>query len=231
MMRWIVLVLLVGLAACDMSGAPLTPTVEVIPTATPVRDEWTRVSADGVQLSVRPPSGWQSITNEYGILLAEHAGMTGDTTPHGILVYIFVQKVHDLGMPITEGGNLAWDVLNNVTQRQEYVGNSTVTDTVAIRWGERDAAYYLLSDSDGNYTFVLAMVMPSAEKLVVCNITTTAEDADRIREMLPRILENVMVDGAPLDESIDDLLPDPLVFPEAPAETTDEPSSESTADW
>lgn len=202
-----------GLAACKMTSAVPVPTEEATPEVTEAPKAWAHVAAGGVQLGIRTPDGWQSISNDYGILLAEHADMVDAETPSGILIYIFVPDMREIDLASFDNQNLAWAVLDHVTQIPQYVGESTVTDTVPFLWGSHEAAYYLLSDEDGNRTLVLALVVPIVNKIVVCNISTSAGDAHRIRDLLPVVLASLTVNGETIDESALAVLPDPLVFP------------------
>src|SRR5215208_1426083 len=111
---WIVIVAVMGLAACKVTETAPAPTVEATPEVTESSEDWAHVDSDGVRLDVRTPVGWQAIPNEYGILLTEHAGLDGpDTSPlEGILIFIFVPKLDDIDMDTLEGSNFAWGVLS-----------------------------------------------------------------------------------------------------------------------
>ena len=220
--------MLVALAACQSGTAP-TPTVE--PTPSPTPDEVAQVFADGVTLAIQTPRGWQSVPNDYGILLAEHAELHGNGTPNGILVYIFVPKMSDMGVDDDDDGNLALAVLDHVTTLPAYVGDSTVTEALPMRLGLHNAAYYLLSDAEDNRTFVLALTDPATDKLVVCNVSASRRDSARIRDILPIVLANLTIDGQPVDLSGLAALPDPLVFPDHRRDHDyDDATHEATAD-
>lgn len=209
MLRWIPIVMLIALAACQTgTGAP--PALE--PTASPAPDEVMQVSADGVTLAIQTPRGWQSVPNDYGILLAEHAELHGSGAPNGILVYIFVPKIEDMAVDDHEA-NLALAVLEHVTRLPAYVGDSTVTSAVPMRLGPHNAAYYLLSDAEDNRTLVLALTDPATNKIVVCNVSSSRHDSGRIRGVLPTVLASLTIDGQAIELDGLDALPDPLVFP------------------
>lgn len=231
MMKPILLVvILLAFAACQMNTATSPATTETLPEATDEGGEWTSVTAEGVELSIRTPPDWKSITDDHGILLAEHVRPNEVQRPDGVLVYIFVPRMHDIDINNFEAPNKAWAALNHVAQNRELVGHSTVTSTVAFEWGEHDAAYYLLTDGEGNHTIVIALVVPVINKMVVCNISSPAEDAARIRAVLPEVLSQLSVNGVLMDSSALASLPDPLPFPvhrevgySDAAQSTDEP--------
>lgn len=226
MFRWITLVVLVTLTACQ-TATGLTPTLA--PTESPTPNEVTQVSADGVTLAIQTPHGWQSVPNDYGILLAEHAELYGSGTPDGILVYIFVPKMED--MPVDDhDDNLALAVLDHVTKLPAYVGDSTVTSAMPMRLGSHNAAYYLLSDADDNRTLVLALNDPATNKIVVCNVSSSRRDSVRIRSILPTVLANLTIDGQAIVLEGLDALPDPLVFPVHRREADDEATPDATED-
>ena len=201
--------MLIALAACQ-TGTGITPTLE--PTASPTPDEVTQVSVDGVTLAIQTPRGWQSVPNEHGILLAEHAELHGNGAPNGILVYIFVPEMKDMDVDDSQD-NLALTVLDHVTKLPSYVGDSTVTTAIPMRLGPHNAAYYLLSDAQNNRTFVLALTDPATNKIIVCNVSSSNYDSARIRRVLPLVLANLTIDGQSVDLGGLDALPDPLVFP------------------
>ncbi len=191
-----------------------TATAEVTPDPSPTADSWAHVTSENVKISVMTPPGWQAISNEYGILLAEHADLVQSNTPEGLLVYIFVPEMDHIKYPKPSSTNLAWSVLNHIAHLPSYTGTANVSDTVAFDWDKHDAAYYLLSDQDGSRTMVVAVSLPGQDKLIVCNISTTAKDARRIRALLPDVLASLTVNGQRMDTAALRQLPDPLVFPE-----------------
>lgn len=236
MLRWIILAVALSTAACR-AGAIATPTVE--PTASPTEatpSEIAEVSAEGVTLSLRMPDGWQSIPNDYGILLAEHTELNVAGAPSGILVFVFVQGTVELDLDTVEEGNSAYRLLTHVSRRPDAsLNNATISQTVPLELGAHEAAYYLLSDGHGNKTLVLAMAAAgNPDTIVVCNVSASREDAGRIREVLPTMLANLSIDGQPVDMRGLEHLPDPLVFPEHrrdhhPPEATREAGAGSTS--
>lgn len=229
---WLALVVLFSLAACQV-GTGTAPTL--IPTSAPTPDEVAEMSSSGVTLTLRMPHGWQSVPNEYGILLAEHTEL-GDDAPDGILVYVFVQGIGELDLEPTPEDNPAFRLLNHVTRApDDSMRDASISQTTAFTMGAHQAAYYLLSDGHGNKTLVLAMSRESDDKVIVCNVSASRYDAERIRTILPMMLSNLKIDGQPVDMTGLEALPNPLVFPEHAYErdkddTTREPQPDSTSE-
>ncbi len=222
MTRWLLLAVLI-FAGCRTSAVSPTATAEVTPDLSPTVDSWAHVTSENVKISVMTPPGWQAISNEYGILLAEHAGLVQSNTPEGLLVYIFVPEMDHIAYPRPTKKNLAWSVLDHISHLPSYTGTANVSETVAFDWDGHDAAYYLLSDKDGSRTIVLAVALPGQDKLVVCNASTTSRDATRIRALLPDVLASLTVNGIHMSTAALKTLPDPLIFPDYATPEATEP--------
>lgn len=190
--------------------------------------EVAEVSADGVTLALDAPQGWQSIPNERGILLAEHTELSGGEPTNGILVYVFVQPTVELELHTVDESNLALELLKHVTKRPDSsLDDATITETEPLRVGLHDAAYYLLSDQHGNRTLVLALANSASDKVIVCNVSASYHDSDRIRDVLPMMLSRLTIDGETIDLTGLDGLPSPLIFP---IHHRREPDAEATPD-
>lgn len=232
MLRWFLLAVAVIGVACQPNVTP-TPVAE--PTTIPPTEAVAEVSAAGVTLSLDMPDGWQSVPNEHGILLAEHTNLYDSQSPDGILVYIFVQATVDFEIETPPDENPAYRLLSHVAGMPDAsLHNATLSQTVPMELGAHEAAYYLLSDGHGNKTLVLALAPDGKpDKIIVCNVSASNHDAARIRAVLPMMLQNLTIDGQPVDMSGLDTLPDPLIFPEhrrerQPPEATREPGATST---
>jgi hypothetical protein len=146
-----------------------------------------------------------------------------DGSPNaGMLVYIFVPPPSEFAV-LTGSGNFAYAVLNHVVRMPQRVGRDvSVTEPISFRWGDYDAAYYLLSGLDAR-TMVLAVAVPNADKsrpsLVVCNISVPNDREGVLRTALPFILDGLTIDGTTLEGDALQTLPDPLPFPVLQRET------------
>ena len=131
----------------------------------------------------------------------------------GFLIHIFVQNVSSFHVPDWAGRNMAWMVLKQVVRNPDYVGNALVSEPVAFEWDGHDAAYYLLNNRDGTVTMLLALDMPGQDNMIVCHVSVPAAQSERIRELLPGLLETLTIDGTQISMIALDVLPQPLVFP------------------
>jgi len=176
-----------------------------------------RVYHDGgsLQLSILVPDGWETFNTDAGIVLNEQVGSaTLDQPLSGLLVHIFVPNISKFAFPESSDVNLAWAILKQVVSNPDYIGNAVVSDPVGFKWGQYDAAYYLLSNRDQTVTMLLALGMPERDNLVVCHVSVPDTQADRIRAVLPDLLSSLMIDGKLVNAAALRDLPDPLIFPE-----------------
>lgn len=177
---------------------------------------------EGVNLRLDAPAGWQADVMD-GLLLVEHTASMDDGSPNaGMLVYIFVPPVSEFAV-LTGSGNFAYAVLNHVVRMPQRVGRDvSVSDPVGFRWGNYDAAYYLLSGLDVR-TMVLAVAVPNNNglrpSLVVCNISVPNDHEGMLRTVLPFVLDGLTIDGTTLEGDALQSLPDPLPFPVLQRET------------
>lgn len=175
---------------------------------------WSQHDSDGIQLRIQVPDGWQTYHTDAGIVLAEHIS-SAESGGHleGILIHVFVPDMNDFDIPDDEDVNMAWWVLNQVVHNPDYIGTALVSEPVAFEWDHHDAAYYLLNNNDNTVTMLLALGLPDTHKMVVSHISAPVTHADRVRPLLPDLLDTLTVNGIALDASALDHLPDPLAFP------------------
>lgn len=217
--RFGVIASVVFLAACQSGVVDPSVSAQVSSTAAPAvtpTSEWSTLSRDSVDLRIRTPDGWAAITDDAGILLAEHSEFTHDgVQADGLLIYIFIPEMDKLDIPVpNDPENMAFDVLNYVTEHaNKYLEGSVASTPQPFVWHEHPAAYYLLSDRHDNSTLVVAVELPGNQRLIVCNISTPASEAHRIREVLPTVFENLYINDEQISTDALDSLPDPLVFP------------------
>lgn len=202
-------------------AAPITPTTRLTPTVSPEATseptpvEWIEHEVDGVLLGVQKPKGWQAQHTEDGILLVEHSGsMAGGADMRGVQVHIFVHSMD--GFEIVVGKNAAWSVLEQIVRDRKYIGSARANKPYGFEWSRHDAAFYLSNNGDGNMTMLIAIAIPDTKRMVVCNVTSPASEAGRIRDILPIIFSSLTLNGIQLDVSALRQLPDPLVFPPDP---------------
>jgi hypothetical protein len=224
---WIAAALLI-LAACEIMSSPPTPTTTTLQNtgvasslAAPTADmspRWIETENNGVALGCWQPSGWTIDTSE-GVLLAEHAASIGTgEPPSGVMIYIFVPEIEHLEVAPDDEHNFAMSVLRQVATNPEHTGHDVaVSDPAPFVWGAHDAAYYLLSSSQGFKAIVIGIALPDDhERLVVINMTVPTAQAAHMRRILPRVLDDLQINDVKLNGTALDALPDPLAFPTAP---------------
>jgi len=216
------------LAACEMMSPPPSPTASDLRNTgvasqliTPTPDaapQWIEADVNHVSVGVWQPSGW-SMDNDDGLLLAEHAMSIGTGEPlGGAMIHIFVPEVAHLEIAPSAEGNFAMSVLQQVATNPEHIGSDVaVSEPTPFRWGAHEAAYYLITSAQGFRSMVLGISLPNDhERLVVINVTMPTDQSDHMRQMLPRVLHELTINGVALNSAALGVLPDPLVFPQYP---------------
>lgn len=213
MLKLLVLIVILNIAGCQELNNPPTPTSTPVPTPSPMPSaSWAIHDSTGINIKIKIPYGWETYNTETGIVLTEHMGKpeTGGVL-EGILIYLFIPPM-DGPEENSENENSAWKMLKQVINNPKYVGNALVSEPVAFDWDHHDAAYYLLNNRDGTLTLLLAMELPD-HHFVVAHISLPEIQADRLRPLLPDLLESLTIDNTVVDVSALRDLPDPLVFP------------------
>lgn len=224
---WLVAVLVIT-AACDVMSPPPTPTTGSLqntgvasPLATPTVDtapQWIETEDNGVALGCWKPYGWTFDTSE-GLLLAEHVMSLATGEPlTGTMIYIFVPEVEHLAVAPDDEHNFAMTVLRQVATNPEHTGRDVVvSDPTPFAWGAHDAAYYLISSAEGFYSIVIGVALPDDhDRLVVINVTMPVDQVERMRDLLPRLLNDLEINGTRLSSAALAALPNPLAFPPIP---------------
>lgn len=206
----------IAVAGCQGMQASATATVlAVTPTVTtPLAQSNIEIEVADVKIAMNIPKGWRSQEARYGVLLVENAGYNHPSSKlSGMQVYVFVRGVNDFSIPLGTNSNSAWNILDHVVSKPDYVGDAAVSGPTGFRWKGHDVAYYLLHDSHNNLSLVLALIMPQPERLVVFNVSCPEERAADLRMALPELLSGLTLNDMAIDPSLVETLPDPLVFP------------------
>lgn len=218
----IVIVLMILFAACQPASEPPSASPDTlfnveqeIRTFNQTNDRrWIETEVDDVTIGMWLPSGWAVDTAD-GIIMAEHfTGVENGVPNPGMLVYIFVPPLDRFDLPAETDANAALHVLNQVVRMPNELGtNVAATTPVEFFWDDHQAAYYLLTGLDGIRSLVLAVELAGTNKLIVCNISIPGNQVARIREVLPRLLDELAINGANLTGAGLNALPNPLSFP------------------
>lgn len=205
-----------GIAGCQgMQSAAATATLVVPPSPTP-SNEQTNIQSevDDVKISMNVPKGWHSQQARYGVLLVEKTEYVHPNSKlSGMQVYVFVRSVEDFQSAEATNSNVAWNILNHIVSKPNYIGDAVVTGPTGFEWKEHDGAYYLLNDAHSNLSLVMALVLPDGKQLVAVNVSCPQERAKDIRLTLPELLMGLTLNDIAIDPSLVAALPDPLVFP------------------
>ncbi len=180
---------------------------------------WVETTINGIQVGCWIPATWQ--VDDYDGLVMVDAATDADKS---MLIYVFAPATQDFAFPTSEAGtSYALEVLRQVVQMPVHIGaDMALSEPVAFAWGDHDAAYYLLTSDDGVHALVLAITVPGEHKLVVLNISLSAQVAGTMRDKLPDLLDGLTINGVRLTGASLSALPDPLNFPVIELATTPE---------
>jgi hypothetical protein len=185
------------------------------PAAENVRNGKVTVTIGDVNLVMDYPAEWELFTTEHGVVLAEHIGSIAlDDQLGGLLLYVMVPPLQDFTLPTAESQNQALTILHDITGSAEYIGSATATEPVGFQWSGHEAAYYLINNGEGSLSLVLGVYLAEEEKFIACSMSAPVGQAERIRELLPVLLDGLTINGTTLDNAALLRLPDPLDFPE-----------------
>jgi hypothetical protein len=224
MRKLLTLSLYVGISlmivACEVANeATLTPAPTATTTPVPVAKN-IKANLQGVQINMRVPPGWNGRKMDDGILVAEkRTPFHNSGKLMGMQVYIFVHAVDDFPRPVDIQSHPARRILKQIISEPALTGDSAYSEPQPFVWDGNDAAYYLVNDTYGNVSLVMAVVIANESQLVAINISCPSDQADSIRDALPELLADLWVNGALMSVSGIDVLPDPLVFPTYDKET------------
>lgn len=213
-------------SACQPSTAATvetinTPEVADTPTVQTTEDSsaavqspvWIETEMYGVTIGMWKPAGWETDQNR-GLVLAERVNAIPGPLKGGMLIHCFVPDVTEFNLDGDDEPNFALAVLGKVMQMPNHTGSDVAfSQPVGFIWSDHQAAYYLLATGAGIRGLVLAVALPDERKVVACNLSISAGQANRIREMLPQLLDGLTIAGSIMSGDGLDALPEPLPFP------------------
>ncbi len=120
----------------------------------------------------------------------------------------------DFTLQVAEESNLARTMLDEILRDPIYTANIAYTPTFSFTWDGFDAAYYLLSGEDGNATIVIGIAVPDRDVLLSCSVSAPYPQRERIRDLLPELLDGLTLNQTHFAGGALTSLPDPLIFPE-----------------
>ena len=184
--------------------------------ATPDTNEsFVDFQVEDIQISVPRPDGWESFTTDPGIVIAETISSVADEGElDGLVMHVYVPVLEDLPLPAVDGDNIAQQILQQIVEDPNYTGSASINGPFAFDWNDYDSAYYLFNN--GDVSIVIGVALPGTTRIIACSVSAPVAEADRIRAMLPRLLNGVRINGIELDGGVLEDLPNPLVFPVFP---------------
>lgn len=205
---WIII--LVILAAC-VPSAP-EPTLTPEPTITPASVEF---SFDDVAIELQQLPGWDVyVKTENRLIMAE-----GDDPfrtsggLNGLLVNIWVPTLSNINVEYDLEQHSIAEVLNLVLRTSDIEAAEAVhDDPIPFEWGGHQAAYYTLTNSNGNLSLILALKVAD-DHFIAVNISAPTGHDSRIRETLPLLFDPLHINGNRVENEALLELPSPLVFP------------------
>lgn len=208
------------LAACqtttDEQNASLTIGKPYAPAREPrvqVHDARVVYAFNDVRISLNKPATWEAHGTEYGVVIAERMGSVATRGQlEGLMAYVFLTPLEDY--PLSGGDLSARTVLDLLITDPDYVGEARVNGAFAFDWGDQDAAYYLLRDTQQNIlTVLVAVLLPDQSALLTATLSAPEDQGDRLRAALPDLLGDLTFNETVFPRAPLEALPDPLDFP------------------
>lgn len=204
----------VALAACTTTGEqvgnrPSTP-------ASVSEMTWLQTETAGIELGLWKPAGWAADTTG-GLALVEQVSPVSDhpSAMEGVVVNFFFPDLGNFSLD-DASQNHAMDIMAQAAVLPEVRQSAiAISAPASFEWRDHDAAYYLLTGRGDTRTLVVGIFLPEKDKLLAINISMPAHEVDAVRDRLPGLFADFMIDGIELDGSDLDNLPRPLVFPNA----------------
>jgi hypothetical protein len=182
-------------------------------TAVDITDQTVSFRKGTLALRINKPATWESFSTENGIVIGEHFGSVATAgVLEGIMTYTFVTPLHEFTARTDD--NIAWAILGEILADPVYSAGVTYTDPTGFQWGEYDAAYALLTGKDGNVTMMVSVAVPEIATLLSCSVSSPHAQHARIRELLPTLLDGLVLNNIVFKGDDLAVLPDPLMFPE-----------------
>lgn len=172
-------------------------------------------AVDGVNIILPKPKGWEELSTESGVVIAERFARLADRgVQQGLIASVFVTALTELPDSTGANGQLTREMLKSLIEAHPDDAQHS-GDVQTFRWSGYDAAYYLVSEAaSGPRTLVIGVTLPDEGVLLTGSVSAPRARAGQIRDAAPVLLGGVAVNGVTLGPEGLDTLPDPLVFPE-----------------
>lgn len=217
-MKTFVVLFMLILGACTHTTP--TPTLTLPPTP---ESRWVEFTFDDVTIELQQLPGWDVyVKTENRLIMAE-----GDDPfrtsggLNGLLVNIWVPSLSNLSVNYDLEQHSIAEVLNLVLRTSALDDALAIHDPIPFEWADHEAAYYTLTNENGNLSLVMALKVSDVHFIAV-NISAPNGHGNRIRETLPQIFAPFHINGKNLANEALLELPSPLVFPDLEAVSSTE---------
>ena len=202
--------LLAACAAAEDSVSPLSTPASISETT------WLQTKTAGIELGLWKPAGWAADTTG-GLALVEQVSPVNNNPAamEGVVVNFFFPDLGNFEMDAASQ-NHAMDIMTQAAVLPEVRQSAiAISEPASFAWRDHDAAYYLLTGRGDTRTLVIGIFLPEKDKLLAINISMPSGEVSAVRDRLPALFADFMIDGIELDGADLDNLPNPLVFPSA----------------
>jgi len=197
------------LGAC--TPATPEPTLEPEITNTPQAVEFT---FDDVTIELQQLPGWDVyVKTENRLIMAEGDDPFRTTGGlKGLLVNIWVPTTSNINVSYDLEEHSIAEVLSLVLRTSDVDEVAAVHDPIPFEWAGHEAAYYTLTNQNGNLSLIMALKV-AEEHFIAVNISAPDGHGNRIRETLPMLFSPFHINGDNLANDALLELPSPMVFP------------------
>ncbi|MBC8098456.1 MAG: hypothetical protein H7Y11_03360 [Armatimonadetes bacterium] len=175
-------------------------------------------TSDDVHLSVNQLANWESFTTDHGIVTGERFGSVATAgVLEGLMLYIYVTPLPAVTLSAQRDANLAQTTLNALLNTPHMAAHMAFTRPNSFEWDGYPAAYYLMSSVDETATLVIGIAIPEHDLLLSCSISAPYAQRNRIRALLPALLNGLTMNEVVFTGDALQTLPATLPFPQRAA--------------
>jgi len=209
-MRQFALLILLILGACvPATPEPTQPLPEPTDTVAPVE-----FTFDDVTIELQQLPGWDVYVKTANRLIMAEGDDPFRTSGglKGMLVNIWVPSLSNINVEYDLEEHSIAQVLNLVLRTSDVDESAIVGDPIPFEWAGHDAAYYTLTNKNGNLSLIMALQVADNHFIAV-NLSAPHGHGSRIRDTLPDIFNPFHINGKNLANDALLELPSPMEFP------------------
>jgi|GEM_PF-1713462 len=188
-----------------------SPAAATTPTSQP---EQLTAKIRQVEISLSKPAGWSAYLASDHLLLTESPAIRlSDGTLSGSVINIWMPPE-----TLTQAETPLEATLQQILSAPTLRHTAATSTPTPFRWGDAEAAYYLLNSGDGNVSLVIALVLPPHVRegggLLGINISLPALELERLDVLLPEVFADFQVNGYRLGSLTTTQLPQRIAPPD-----------------